>query len=217
MPEVEIEFLNDVMIKSIALFPDELKPHIGEIAAFRIGLASESDRAVALMAAAFLEDYLAQLISKKMLDNAKVRNEMYEHNGPLGTFSAKINTAYMFGLISQAVRNDLHLLRKIRNEFAHTAKPLEFTEHRIKSRCNELTRNGLHPKHDAPRSRFNRAMMIAAQEIAITLTRTGRSIEQPSPPNNKAGKETIQNIINFMKDNGMDASVLENGIDFKSI
>lgn len=44
---------------------------------------------------------------------------------PLGTFSAKIDGAQQLGLISRYFARDLHLVRKIRNEFAH--HPLELT------------------------------------------------------------------------------------------
>lgn len=40
-------------------------------------------------------------------------------NGPLSSFSARIDILMGFGFISRDVYKDLHLVRKIRNRFAH--------------------------------------------------------------------------------------------------
>ena len=210
---IETEFLSELLLHSIQNSPENLKPHISEIGDFRVSLTQESDRAVALMAAAFLEDYLARMISSNMIENSKVRKEVFDHNGSLGTFSAKIDIAYMLGLISQEIRKDLHLLRKIRNEFAHTAKPLTFLDHNIKSRCDELCCSNLKPKKTNPRTKFNRAMMIIAQDLALTLSKSMFIPEKKNLLDSVVAKENIQKIITFMKDKGMDASILENALE----
>lgn len=168
------------------------------------------------MAAAFLEDYLSKLISRFIVKTPTVNREIFSHNGPLETFSSKIDMAYMLALISPAVRKDLHLLRKIRNEFAHTAKPLELTEHRIKSRHEELKCTGLAPNEDNPRTKFNRAMMTIAQDISLKMTKTENLLEKEETIQAGAGIETVKLAIEFMKRNGLDPSALQNGIDFKS-
>lgn len=216
MQTAELEFMQGFLLEMIKVMPPELQGPLGEILEFRIALQVESDRATALMAAAFLEDYLSKLISCFMVKNSTVNREIFSHNGPLGTFSAKIDMAYMLALISPAVRKDLHLLRKIRNEFAHTAKPLEFTEHRIKSRCEELKCTGLAPKEDNPRTKFNRAMMTIAQDISLKMTKTENLLEKEETIQAGAGIETVKFVIEFMKRNGLDPSALQNGIDFKS-
>lgn len=216
MQTAELEFMQGFLLEIIKVMPPELQGPLGEILEFRIALQVESDRATALMAAAFLEDYLSKLISCFMVENSLVSREIFAHNGPLGTFSAKIDIAYMLALISPAVRKDLHLLRKIRNEFAHTAKPLEFTEHRIKSRCEELKCTGFAPKEDSPRTKFNRAMMTIAQDISLKMTKTGNLSEKEETIQAGAGTETVKFVIEFMKRNGLDPSALQNGIDFRS-
>lgn len=216
MQTAELEFMQGFLLEIIKVMPAELRGPLGEILEFRIALQSESDRATALMAAAFLEDYLSKLISCFMVKDPSASKELFSHNGPLGTFSAKIDMAYMLALISPTVRKDLHLLRKIRNEFAHTAKPLEFAEHRIKSRCEELKCTGLAPKEDNPRTKFNRAMMTIAQDIALKMTKTENLPVKEETIQAGAGTETIKFLIEIMKDNGLDPSALQNGIDFKN-
>lgn len=48
--------------------------------------------------------------------------------------------AFLLGLIPRSVRSDLHLLRKIRNVFAHNAGPLWFKTGNISDQC--LSPNG---------------------------------------------------------------------------
>ena len=42
--------------------------------------------------------------------------------GPLHGFSAKIEIAYMFEVIDKSVRDDLQIIKSIRNKFAHTTR-----------------------------------------------------------------------------------------------
>jgi DNA-binding MltR family transcriptional regulator len=50
---------------------------------------------------------------------------VFEGNGPLATFSSKIDLAHIQGLTSASQHHDLQILRKIRNEFAHSTTPLQ--------------------------------------------------------------------------------------------
>lgn len=209
----EIDFYDRFLKDALELFPENLRSHIEEINDFRMSLITESDRAIALMAAAFLEDFLARLISGRMIANKSITTQMFEHNGPLGTFSAKIDTAYAFGLISKPVHKDLHLTRKIRNDFAHTAKPLEFTEHSIRSRCSELTCGGIPPKKDHPKNRFNRTMMTIAQDIATSLMNNESIEEKKHTISHGKSKESLQALVDIMKKAGLDPSIIEEAVD----
>lgn len=42
------------------------------------------------------------------------------------------------GLIAPVIRRDLHLIRKIRNDFAHSAARIDFSHDVTKARCQEL-------------------------------------------------------------------------------
>ncbi|OOG87040.1 hypothetical protein B0E41_04845 [Hydrogenophaga sp. A37] len=52
-------------------------------------------------------------------------------NAPLGTFSSRIKAAYAMGLITKDQFIDLERLRKIRNEFAHSWKPVNLSKQKI--------------------------------------------------------------------------------------
>jgi hypothetical protein len=56
---------------------------------FAAGLGSENDRAVAVMAAAFLDDALYALLSRSFVED-KIADQLLKSDRPLGTFSARI-------------------------------------------------------------------------------------------------------------------------------
>jgi hypothetical protein len=67
-----------------------------------------------------LDEVLRSILMKRLLPpTSKDRSIVDGQNAPLATFSARIDAAYQFGLISHFLARDLHLIRKIRNEFAH--------------------------------------------------------------------------------------------------
>jgi DNA-binding MltR family transcriptional regulator len=80
-------------------------------------MRQETDRAAGVLAAAYLERYLADLFRVRLRKD--VDESMFQYRGPLGDFSGKINLAHALGWISSDVKNDLHVLRDIRNDFAH--------------------------------------------------------------------------------------------------
>ena len=63
------------------------------------------------------------MTSKK---KAAVVDPLFAALGPLATFSAKVRIAFSFGLISEWIYHDLEVLRKLRNQFAHTLESLKF-------------------------------------------------------------------------------------------
>jgi DNA-binding MltR family transcriptional regulator len=89
---------------------------------FRIGaeLKKESDRGCALVAAAYLENEINELLGGFFVEQgARARAALFDFNGPVGTFSSKIKMSAALGLIPEEIHSSLDLIRKIRNEFAH--------------------------------------------------------------------------------------------------
>lgn len=140
-------------------FPEDFPPHFREVCEFRFSLNDETDRGCALMVASFLDFKIEQMLSARFVDNFGAVAEQLSHSGPLGTFSSRIDAAFLIGLIGENVRRDMHLIRKIRNEFGHSHKPLTFTEQRIRSRCNELFHFHSIESTDNPRRMFVKTTM----------------------------------------------------------
>ncbi|HTI87669.1 MAG TPA: hypothetical protein VL966_13775 [Alphaproteobacteria bacterium] len=98
------------------------------------------DRAAAVLAGAYFEDRLTIVIKARLLDDASVANPLFTGYGPLGTFSAKIDMAYLLRVFDSYARSSLHVIRRIRNTFAHGLSPLTFDSPPIKAKCEALFR-----------------------------------------------------------------------------
>lgn len=101
-------------------------------------LNSISDRSAAIVGAAFLDNRIALKLSYLMKDDKTVREELLENSGPLATFSSRIRLGYMLGLYSEEVYKDLHIIRKIRNFFAHDLDKRDFQNDSISDQCRNL-------------------------------------------------------------------------------
>ena len=98
---------------------------------------------------------------------------LFEGNGPFSTLSSKIDVAYALGLLSSEERRELHLLRKIRNEFAHAV------DHEI--------------SFDSPKLRdWSRALAIPDRGGGSTL------IEDFGDSSNRSRFVVSVSVINFL-------------------
>jgi hypothetical protein len=86
-------------------------------------LTRQTEAGNALVAAGLVEDWLEKLLltAGRELTNDNA-GRIFGPMGSLGTFSAKIEIAYSFGLIEEHVRDDLRLIKSIRNNFAYPAR-----------------------------------------------------------------------------------------------
>jgi hypothetical protein len=78
-----------------------------------------SELSTVLVSTAFLDGGLQHLLFMKMNLSEEEANRIFGRKGCLRDFYAKIEKAYAFELIDGDVRQDLHVIRDIRNEFAH--------------------------------------------------------------------------------------------------
>ncbi len=122
---------------------DELRQIDKEQKEFHASLDFETDRGCCLMAAAYLEYQIENILKKKLVDKPSMHERLFDFNGPLGTFSSKIEMSYAIGLIGPKVKQDLLLLKKIRNEFAHHRKLLSFSDKPICDIAENFYHNSL--------------------------------------------------------------------------
>lgn len=99
-------------------------------------MRNESDRGSAIVGAAILEDALTVALRKYLIPPSTPQNDFL--NGPSATFSMKIDLAYRAGMIRSSVREFLHQVRKIRNEFAHSPSDTNFEAQSMADRANNL-------------------------------------------------------------------------------
>ncbi len=98
------------------------------------------ERGRAVSCAAILDEMLRDILLAYFLPiPEKLEDELFEGYGPFSGFYARIETAYVLGLISENERKNLNLIRKIRRDFAHEpGEAIRFEQQDIKNRCREL-------------------------------------------------------------------------------
>lgn len=86
---------------------------------------TETDRGAAVLAGSYVENHLGLYIKSRMTDQS-IAERLFTSEGALSTFSQRIDLAQAFGLLTEVQCKDLHLIKKIRNHFAHTPKHASF-------------------------------------------------------------------------------------------
>lgn len=148
---------------------------------FRATLSPESDRGCALIAAAYLDSELEKLIRLALVDAPRIADDLLGQGRPLSTFSARIDLAYLLGLVGSRVHRDLHLIRRIRNDFGHDHSPITFESDRIANRCKELSAHPFEPGHP-PRRLFMSTAMGVLASIHTGLSAKQRLVEREDEP-----------------------------------
>lgn len=78
-----------------------------------------NDRAVAIIGPAFLDSLLEQVLTNFLIEDEREVSRLLSYDQPIGSFGNRTSMAYCLGLIEKTVRDDLRLVGKIRNRFAH--------------------------------------------------------------------------------------------------
>ena len=79
----------------------------------------KNDRGLVIVGAAFLDTLLEDILINFLVDDPKEVAELLQYDQPLGTYGSRTRAAYCFGLIGKSIRDDLRLVGRIRNKFAH--------------------------------------------------------------------------------------------------
>lgn len=96
---------------------------------FAFKLTNESERGAILVGASKVEVYLEKLIRSILPNNTKKYTErLMSYPGSLSSFSGKIELCYAFRIIDERVYDALTILRKVRNEAAHSNETFSLKE-----------------------------------------------------------------------------------------
>jgi DNA-binding MltR family transcriptional regulator len=149
---------------------------------FRIGeeLEKESDRGCALVASAYLENEISQLLERFFIElSSKSKKILFDFNGPVGTFSSKIEISFALGLITHEIKAALSLVRKVRNEFAHLHEPLDFDSDKIKQKILNIL-----PNIDTKQYTTRQSFIKKIQSIAATVHHCHFNVQRSRSPKN---------------------------------
>lgn len=178
---------------------EALRKKTAEFAAFRTALTDESDRGCALFAAAYLDIAVCDLIRSSLIEHKNIDDELFTGTAPISTFSARIRLAFYMGKISKAMRSDLEIIRKIRNDFAHHAVALSFDTEAIANRCRAL-KFSYHEHDEKARAHFTAAASgLLATLHGWTLKAVRPAIQSddvPTEAEKRALREVVDAILN---------------------
>lgn len=108
---------------------------------FRDEFSKESERASVIVAAAMLEQALEALLKNALVPIPGDEDAIFDGPyAPLASFSAKIDIAFRIGLIPPSYAKSLHLVRRIRNSFAHDVTGCSVEDSAVRNRTLELVR-----------------------------------------------------------------------------
>lgn len=142
-------------------------------------IVDESDRGCVLVAASFLEQELGSLLSAFFVEGDEAK-QLLRVDGPLGSFSSRIDASLALGLISRDVGRQLHLIRKIRNEFAHSVEAT-FDNPGVRDRCRALSPSD---DHEPLRTTFTSSFILLVfilHLLHLTIQRRKEATLAPSP------------------------------------
>ncbi|MGI5868492.1 MAG: MltR family transcriptional regulator [Kiritimatiellia bacterium] len=115
-----------------------LLEHAEDLVYFLDELEHETDRGLPLVGAAVIDEKLHETLKAFFVKRKSSTKLLSEPNAPLGTFSSRIEACYALALIDEFEYNEIGLIRKIRNEFAHAKHGVSFENEKIKKLCTSL-------------------------------------------------------------------------------
>jgi hypothetical protein len=122
-----------------------------------VDLTGESDRARVIIVAAHLDALLEDMLRHALVQCPTSHDSIFDGpNAPLANFSNRIDFSYRLGLISEFASKSLHIVRKIRNAFAHSISGCSFNEASVKARVQELYKlHRIDEKYDLFKEEFD--------------------------------------------------------------
>lgn len=99
------------------------------------------DRAAAIVFGSMLEHALEVSITATLYGTKDSKKHLfsYDEDGVLASFASKISIGYGLGLYERGMRDDLRLIKDIRNVFAHARVRIDFEHAAISAACDALT------------------------------------------------------------------------------
>lgn len=107
----------------------DVQPYLQKLLPAIIG---ESDRGAVLLAASQIDEQLKQLFETILPVNTskKRKKDIFNLTGPFGSFSAKLDVAYVCRLLPATLITAIHRFRKLRNDVAHEALKFRLKDHK---------------------------------------------------------------------------------------
>ncbi len=114
-------------------------PTSEEIGLIFTEIGGSTDRNAAILACSSVEWRLGQLIIKKLPNvTAESSRKLFDLNGLLSTLYTANQLGLALGLYDKVISNNLDIIRRVRNSFAHAPKPITFRTAEVSKECQKL-------------------------------------------------------------------------------
>ncbi len=145
---------------------------------------SLDNRTSAIVAASLIENNLALAIMgrfRTLEDNDQ--KCIFEDRGVLSDFSSKIDIGFALNLYGRLVRDDLHKIRQIRNQFAHHLEVRDFDHPEVAGKYDGLNARRYlddlaRPKHPHPLPR-KELYLAASAHLGARFDLEARAVIRP--------------------------------------
>lgn len=143
----------------------------------------ESDRAAIVLAGSFVEHYLAAYLKHFTVQDEFTKG-LFGGFGPFGTFDQRISVAYAFRLIPAHTRDDLLLIKRIRNHFAHSPRATSLIDASVRTLLSQLStaRDPAYNAHgDTPLTDGRLVYLFAVARFVVMAHTNIQNHPKPTP------------------------------------
>jgi hypothetical protein len=157
--------------------PDDAKWQLQDLLS---ELEGESDRAAAIVGAAWMDGILAELLSLSLIDHKESKDLL---KGTLGLYLRRVKVAFCLGIITDSEKSDLETIGEIRNLFAHKIHRSSFNNSKVHTLCRKLhlgSRFVTKPNSATPRELFNASVSVLAYNLGNVKERL--RVKKPAIP-----------------------------------
>lgn len=114
---------------------------LDEFKEFYVEYSKESDKAAVIMGIEKLDNLLFQILNKILIPNPTQKDDLFDSDAPLSTFSSKINLCYRLGIVDNLTTKSLNLMKKIKSDMINEKANASLTSGAAADRVRELLSN----------------------------------------------------------------------------
>jgi len=134
-------------------------------------IRQSSDRTAAIVLGSLVERTVEQrLLAALPRHDERTAERLLARDGPLSSFYGKNQLGYALGVYDETILQQLEIIRRVRNVFAHSVLPIHFETQEIIDQVKKLHRGILrHPIEFAEMSEYRRTFTIISTRIVSVL------------------------------------------------
>lgn len=160
----------------------DIPTYIREVANKTLLKSGESTRSYIVTTIAYSDDLLTKLIKANLVMSDDKNDELFSEQSALYHLGPKIALAFRMGLISNNMRSTLNILRKMRDDCAHSHVDMSFED--SKDRIEEMFKRLNDSDSDADKSLRDQYTDVVANILVLLhqMLIATKPLHQPAPP-----------------------------------